>query len=314
MTTDPREYYAIHLPDGRYLHHLPHRLLEGIRPGGTLTLHSDTGQLTRVPGQSDWWAADHPVTGPVTARWTPYPETTSYRIKNPADANTVFPATVTVDEFRDMEDNLGGVVFRMYDPITQDQPEQSQALDAGPWRFLEGEQPPADGDRRWVVDLPASLTNHPEYRWWLPGKLTGLFDAVANHAKSKGVDRFGVGRSTVKFDGVEGHLRVDYAVPFQRPVTHQLTEDWKGKKLRRPETVQTMEKRRIVLPVPDAVHADNYAAALAQWNDECTRWTAAIDAEMGVKACNHCGGHGFIPDGLEQYTPAPASRNETPTP
>ncbi|MFJ2780236.1 hypothetical protein [Kitasatospora sp. NPDC087315] len=305
---DPREHYAIRTDDGHYLHHIPHHLLERYRPGDTVTLTSNGQPLTPTPGLRHWWTAEQPVTGPLTVHWTPYPKTIGYQLSDPTDESKQFPATITPAQHSDMRHDFGDVMYRLYDPVNEQQPKQHETLTTGPWRTLEGAPPPAEDDPRWVVDLPASLTNYPEYRWWLPGKLGGLYDAVEAHAKRKRTSLFGVGRSTAQYDGVEGHLRVEIDVPFARPVTRQKTTDWRGKKLKRPETVQETVKRKLVLPVPTWVHGDSYADALADWTAQFTFWTDLINSETGVKACNHCGGHGYIPNGAEKYTPAPASR------
>lgn len=309
-TNDPREYYVLHLPDGRYLHHVPQHI-PGLNSQSGTTLHSTEGPLTPLAGRPTWWAADHFVTGPVTARWTPYPQTTGYRLKNPDDETKHFPASLTTREFNVLEDRFGEVVFDLYAQVNEERPEQTEELNVGPWRLLEGELPPQEPDRRWIPDLPRSLATHPEYGWWLPGKLIGLFDAVKAHAESKRLGMFAVSQTTKKYDGVEGWLKVEYNVPFQRPVTRVQTHDFDGRKLRRPKTVPETVKRPLILPVPQWVTGDNYAAALTAWNAEYATWTALIDSMVGVKACNHCGGLGHVPDGAEQYTPAPVSRNET---
>ncbi|MFD4397248.1 hypothetical protein [Kitasatospora sp. NPDC058478] len=312
--TDPREHFAIR--DGaRYLYHLPSVVFWDQRNGGrasaTDALHGDGHPLTPLPGRRGWWAADREITT-VTATWTPRSEITGYTLTDPGYESAKYKSTLTPAEYRALRDEDGDHPYRIYDPVTQDQDPVTEEVACGPWLVLgSGEQPPATNDPRWVADLPRALTSHPEFRWWLPGKLTGLRAAVEAHAKKRTPGLFGVSTSKAKYDGVDGQLCVEVDVPFERPVTRQEDTDWMtGKKLRRPKTVRVTVKRKLVLPVPPSVHADNYAAALADWDTQYAYWTGLIDSEIGVRACNHCGGHGYIPDGAEEYTPAPASRKD----
>ncbi|MFI8085962.1 hypothetical protein ACIF6L_34870 [Kitasatospora sp. NPDC086009] len=306
---DPREHFAIRTDDGRYLYHVPlrHRV-EAFRADGAVTLLGDGEPLSRLHHNDAWWLTDQPVTA-FTVRWRPQPKTTAYTLDNPGMESSVFPASVSAADWEDFSERHGDKAWDFYSSVTEQQPERTDEIAGGPWRIIGGEAPPAEHDSRWVTSLPHALTNHPEYGWWMPGRLTGLRDAVQAHANKLGH----VDYASTPIDGnrASGMLNVRIKLPFQQPVTRQSDRAWDGRKLKKPRTVPVTAQFTLNLPVPVSVHGDTYAEALAAWNAQYAYWTDLIDhqAEAGVTACNTCMGHGYLPTDTA-HTPVPGPRNE----
>ncbi len=313
MTTPPasRELFAIRDDStGLYYYRVPNEMVRTASYREGFALFGGEQPMERLGDRSEWWACSAPVTT-LTASWTPEPMTVSYRLLDPAMESQAFPATLTPQQRTDLVRQYPDATRDLYEAVTEAQPRRTEALPGGPWRILAGDAPPAGGDPRWVADLPQALVNHPEYRWWLPGKVTGLRDAVNTFARRlPQVDTL-LTSSTRYGDLRDGLLKVVVEVPFERPVTRTRTHDrLTDKKLRRPVTETVTARFNLNLPVPDAVAGDTYTQALESWQEQYAFWTGLIAQQAGVSACNTCSGHGWVPDSQPEHTPLPSPRRD----
>ncbi|MFB8236161.1 hypothetical protein ACFC58_06375 [Kitasatospora purpeofusca] len=296
----PRDHFAIRdTATGRLFYYVPHELVRHTSYHSDFSLHAEGRPMERLSDSGNWWIATV-AAATLSASWTPSPVTTSFRLRDPATESKAFPATLTPQEWDDLRTRYRDAAHDLYQAVTEEQPRQWEDLPGGPWRILEGKAPPVDGDNRWVADLPQALINHPEYRWWLPGKLTGLRSAVLETArKLPQVDSW---RTTDPRTGDLVQAKVVVEVPFERPVTTVRTHDAQtGKKLRRPVTEEVKARFPMHLPIPDAVTGETYALALEAWQEAYDHWTDVIAQQAGASACNTCGGHGYVPRSPAKY-------------
>ncbi|WP_329492441.1 hypothetical protein OG618_37340 (plasmid) [Kitasatospora sp. NBC_01246] len=306
--TDPREHYAIRLDDGRHLYHLPGLFSWGgpFHDVTEVRIFGDGQPLTRLPDTA-WWSAPHAV-AEITASWRPRAKVTAHVLDDPDMASAALPLSVPADDWDSFVDRSHHGSPDFYHAVYEQQDTRTGPVPGGPWRVLGGEAPPTSADRRWVASLPHSLTNHPEYRWWFPGRLAGLRDAVRDYANTLPFVRFAsIPRTPNGQDQNEG-LDVAIGLPFQQPVTELSDYGQDGRKLRRPRTVPISARFALSLPVPSSVYGDTYAAALTEWNRLYAEFTALLDhqAQTGVKACNACAGHGYLPvDPTHASAPVP---------
>jgi hypothetical protein len=289
-------------PDGRWLYHLPAADAYGVT--GVLAEHAtpdgDTTRdtMTRI-GRGKWWSTSTKATRIVLTK-QPGAVTTGYVLEDPDAASVRFPATLTTTEWQ-LRIGQGtatdhDTLWSLYKSVREKQDPIEETID-GPFVVLEGGEPPAPDAPQWTVNLLDAVTQRPEYAHLFPGHIVGLRAHV-----HKLIDR--MPHVKYNFDGFKGvpGLHVTLRVPFEQPVTR-----WQadlsvrtGKPLRTGRTVPVTVERTLVLPVPDRVAADNYAAALTEWNTQVTYWTGLV-TDASAAACNHCHGTGHVPTGAEQY-------------
>jgi hypothetical protein len=288
--------YALKHPDGSWLYHLP-KPDTFTTPGNQIRITEFTGVF--ADGQpmeqlhGDWWATDHEATR-LSATAQPAPKTVSYRLRD-TDAESVrYPATLSGDEYRERRDDED--LWRLYDPVTEDQPALEHVYD-GPVMVLEGREPPAPGEPQWVADLPQVLTRRPEYRHLFPGHIPALDGYLMAVFKTMPYVDF-VGSN---FQNVPG-VHVSLKVPYDEPRTEFRARTGRnGKPLKSGYHVQVTVNRRLTLPIPSRVPGDTYEDALAAWREQVEFWKGVV-TEASVAACSHCDGKGFVAAGAEEYS------------
>lgn len=290
-------------PDGRWLYHLPGADAHDITavlaehataPGEPATRHP----MTRI-GQGKWWATDAEATRIILLK-QPTPLATGYILEDPETASVRYPATLTVAEWQDRREDATSAererLWDLYKSVTEPQDPFEEPVD-GPFVVLDGTEPPAPGGPPWTVNLVDAITQRPEYAHLFPGYLSGLCAHVKNL-----IDRIpGVKYNFDGYKGVPG-LHVTIQVPFEQPVTRWRADisHRTGKTLKTGRTVPVLVDRCLILPVPNRIAADNYAAAIAEWDAQVAYWTTQVK-EAAVAACNHCHGTGHVPSSAEQY-------------
>lgn len=289
--------YALKHPDGRWLYHLPKPSTFGTPGFGSRAevtgVFADGQPMEQL--HSDWWATDHEAIR-LTATAQPAAKTTGYRLTDPAAESARFPATLTVEEWAERSDQESDTLWTLYTNVHEEQPPLEHVYD-GPVRVLEGREPPAPGEPQWIADLPHLLTGRSEYRHLFPGKIPGLRKHL--HEAIKGMPNI-----RHCFDGYDGFtgLHVVVEVPFDQPQTRWVADLSRrtGKPLKTGRNVRATVTRTLNLPVPADVHANNYEAALAAWDEQVEFWLSVVrDAQ--VKACSACGGTGHVQHGSEKY-------------
>jgi hypothetical protein len=290
--------YALHHPDGRWLYHLPAPDAFG-KPGFTSRaevtgVYADGQPMEKLHG--DWWATDLEATR-LIATAQPRPKTVGYRLTDPSAESARFPATLTVEEWAERGDREGDTLWGLYTNVHEDLPALEHVYD-GPVMVLEGREPPSPDERQWIAQLPHALTERPEYRHLFPGRIPGLRTHLAEVVKT-------MPRVRHCFDNYQGYagLHVVLSVPFDQPQTR-----WKAdisrrtsKPLKTGRTVPVLVDRRLELPVPADVFADNYEAALTQWAVQVAFWTQLVESAT-VAACSACGGTGHVAHGADKYS------------
>lgn len=290
--------YALRHPDGRWLYHLPTPDAFGTPGFGSHArvtgVYADGQPMDKLHG--DWWATTREATR-LTTTAQPHAKTTGYRLTDPNAESVRYPATLTVEEWKERSDVEGDTLWTLYTNVHEEQPALEHIYD-GPVMVLEGRQPPAPDEPQWIAQLPHALTERPEYKHLFPGRITGLRDHVAKVIEN-------LPKVKHCFNGYQGHtglhvvIRVPYDVPrseFRRDTSRRT-----GKPLKTGRKVPVLVERRLNLPVPTDVHADTYEHALAMWDEQVTFWVQAVEV-ASVAACSHCDGTGHVPHGAEQYT------------
>ena len=288
--------YALKHPDGRWLYHLPRPDTFGVDDWGAMPItgvFADGQPMEKLP--RDWWAAPSEANR-LTATGQPSPKTTGYTLDNKDTESVRYPATLTVDAYRerrDEEDNL----WEFYTAVLEDQPPVEYVYD-GPVMVLEGREPPGPNEPQWVANLPHALTERPEYKHLFPGHIAGLVDHMKKIFEAMPRARYVL----LNFQNRPG-VYVDLRVPYDEPRT-----EWRadtsyrtGKKLKTGRTVPVLVSRSLTLPIGDRVAADTYEEALALWDQQVAHWTRVVE-EASVAACSHCDGKGYVPHGSEQHS------------
>ncbi|MFJ5926615.1 hypothetical protein ACIQF6_28830 [Kitasatospora sp. NPDC092948] len=287
---------------GEFFYYVPFDLVRNSSYRDGFALHADGHPMQRLSSGSNWWRC--PVwASTLTASWTPAPTVTAYRLHDPATESQAFPASLLPEQWYELRTKYRDAADDLYEPVTEERPRESETLPGGPWRVLEGQAPPVDGDDRWIVNLPQALAHHPEFRWWLPGKLTGLRNAVAKAVRKL------PNVTDVHWYNDSGPVRVVLTLPFERPLTREQTHSpTTGRKLRRPVSEEVTARIHLNLTIPDAVTGENYERALVAWQEEVGYWTGVITQHAQVSACNTCGGHGYVPTDPTPHAEAPSPR------
>ncbi|MEY9839525.1 hypothetical protein [Streptacidiphilus sp. EB103A] len=293
------EQYALALPDGRWLYHLPpergqaHQLIE---------MRADGQTMTRWNAGSHWWATDRQAQC-LTALLQPGPEIIGHRLREPDAVSERYPGELTPEQWRDRQ-AVGSreerdVLYELYSPLSRDQEPTEHELPS-PVRVLEGCEPPGPGDPPWVASLPSSLANRPEYLHCFPGRIPGLRAHVKAQVQA-------MRHVAYCFDGSAGEpdgLYVGIRVPFDRPKSRwQPDRGRRGQDLKRGREVPVLAEQRMYLPVPADVVAPTYGEALAAWHQQTAFWIDIARA-ANVKACNGCGGRGYVLD-ADKHAGAP---------
>jgi len=289
--------YALKHPDGRWLYHLPkpdafQSAGNRIRVTELTGVFADGRPMEKLHG--DWFATDRQAVR-LTATAQPGAKTVGYRLTDPAAESVRYPATLTVEEWRERSDSDESL-WQLYANVTEDQPALEHVYD-GPVTVLEGQEPPGPDEPQWVADLPQWLTQRPEYRHLFPGHIPGLIThLMAVFKEMPRVEH--VFHNFQSEPGVYVSLRVPYDVPRSewRAYTGR-----KGQPLKSGRNVAVTVNRRLTLPISGRVPADTYAQALVLWEQQVERWTRVVQ-EASVAACHHCDGHGFVASGSETYS------------
>ncbi|MFF7335386.1 hypothetical protein [Streptomyces sp. NPDC008150] len=284
--------YALHHPDGRWLYHLP-KLAGRDWQAKTTGMLADGQPMGALP--ADWWSAPAEASR-LTAVVQPAPKTVSYKLRDIATESVRYPATLTVTEFNDRDDDHD-TLWELYTSVTEDQPPVEHVFE-GPIVVLEGREPPQPGEPQWVADLPHFLTQRPEYRHLFPGHIPGL--VVHMMRAFEAMPR--VKHVFLNFQNRPG-IYVDVSVPYDEPRTEfRHDTSWRtGKKLKSGRTVPVTVSRTVTLPIPDRVPGATYEEALSSWHEQAAYWTGVVE-EISVAACHHCDGNGYVPQGSEKYS------------
>jgi len=285
--------YALKHPDGRWLYHLPKPGSDDFQYETVAGAFADGQQMEKL--HSDWWAASGEAAELMVAT-KPRQRTTGYRLVDPDTESVKYPATLTVDEW-DERREYDESMWQLYTGVREDLPPLEHVYD-GPIVVLEGREPPTPDEPQWIASLPHALTERPEYKHLFPGRIPGLRDHVHKVIEN-------LPKVKYCFNGYQGYtgLHIVIRVPYGEPRTEfrRDTSRRTGKPLKTGRTVPVLVERRLNLPVPADVHADNYEQALALWDEQVTFWVQAVEV-ASVAACSHCDGTGHVPHGAEQYT------------
>lgn len=286
--TDQPDQYAIHHPDGRWLYYLPnpHHQSESLRKG----VFADGDPMTAVDlggrYSSGWWAT-HRQAGEITAVYGSYATVTGHRLRETAALSERYPATLTPEEWRDHDDDN---MHRFYETLTEPAEDKTHVYD-GPFVVLESAGPAHTGDLAWVADLPASLSQRPEYAHCFPGYIPGLVSYVRELAqRMPHVEHAFVANRPGDPPGIKIHIRVPFADPkytFVHDTNHQ------GRKLKRGREIAQTVTDSFHLPVRDRVHGADFAEARRKWDEEVKMWTSIVRG-ADIAACNTCDGKGRI--------------------
>lgn len=289
--------YALKHPDGRWLYHLP--TPDTLKtPGNQLRLTELTGVF--ADGQpmeklhAGWWATGREATR-LTATARPGAKTVGYRLSDPTAESVRYPATLTVDEWKERREHDESM-WQLYTNVAEDQPALEHVYD-GPVVVLEGREPPTPDEPQWVAKLPHALTERPEYKHLFPGHIPGLDDHLMTLFKDMPYVDF----VSSNFQSRPG-VHVSLKVPYDEPRTGWRANTGRnGKPLKSGYHVQITVNRRITLPIPSRVPADTYEEALTSWHEQVEYWTGVVK-EASVAACSHCDGKGFVAHGSENYS------------
>jgi hypothetical protein len=296
MTDTNRRRYVVH-HDGQFLYYLDRADFDG-RDGKIeqLDLYADDTPMTRLDAKNyrgGWFAADHRARQ-ILVQDPPKRIPTGYTLTDPAMESAKYPAALTVEQWQ----ALGVDENRwQYGAEHREEPAELVALatDAGDWAQIEGMAPPetTEDTPAWAPDLMPGLMERREFHHLMPGRIPGLREHVY-----KRLERMvGMFRVTRDPSGKASGIYVRLQVPFEREVTHWKADIGRsGKELKSGKTVQTTVTRELRLPVPLDVPGENYAQALAAWDEGVEFWLGVVCASSAgaAKACNHCGGHGFV--------------------
>ncbi|MFI7089480.1 hypothetical protein ACIBUR_38580 [Streptomyces anulatus] len=295
------ENYTIRHPDGRWLYHLPAPSESHRAP--VTGMFADGRPMTALGnGRGTWWASDHQAEK-ITARMQPRPAPVRFELTDQSALSTRYPAQLSVENWRRKTDE-DHTFYRFYRAVTEEQPPLTYEYE-GPFRVLEGGEPPSPGAPSWIAALPRSLTERPEFLHCFPGYIPGLRSQLATRIKRMAHVQYCLdGR-----DGKPAGLYVTIRVPFHEPVSR-----WRPKlgrnmrELKSGTHAPVLATREMYLPVGDRVPADRYVDALEEWERQVAFWTELV-REAEVKACNNCGGTGHVLD-----TPTMPDRGTTPSP
>lgn len=288
--------YALKHPDGRWLYCLPQ--------SGTGRFASDTVTGAFADGQpmaklhDDWWSAAHEASR-LTTTSKVRAKNLGYRLNDSAVTSVRYPASLTREQFSERvgdSNDDGDTLYSLYSGVYEQQPDAEHVYD-GPVVVLEGREPPAPGEPKWIADLPHMLAERAEYRHLFPGHIPGLVDRMMRVFET--MPR--VEHVFLNFQNQSG-VYVSLRVPYDEPRT-----EWRaytgrnGQKLKSGRTVPVRVARSLTLPIVDRVAADSYADALTAWEQQVAYWTGVVES-ASVAACSHCDGRGYVADGSEQYS------------
>ena len=224
----------------------------------------------------------------------PDAKTIGYRLSDPAAESVRYPATLTVDEWRERRE-YDQNMWQFYTNVAEEQPSLEHVYD-GPVMVLEGREPPATDEPQWVAQLPHVLANRPEYLHLFPGHIPGLVSHLMDVFKAMPMVQY----VFLNFQNKPG-VYVDLRVPYDEPRTEWRANTGRnGKTLKSGRNVQVFVSRSVTLPITDRVAADTYEEALTLWEQQVAHWTRVVE-EASVAACSHCDGKGYVPHGSEQY-------------
>lgn len=238
-----------------------------------------------------WWSSDHPARQ-ITAKFRVGRKVVGHRLRDLGARSERFPEQLTMEQWR--ERISGGhedVFYELYEPLTEDQPEQDYVY--GPhFTVLDGTEPPSPDDPAWVAKLPYTLTQRTEYLHLFPGYMPGLLAELTAQIKALPHVEFCHTTRNGEPDG----LKVTIKVPFHQPVSR-----WKpniganGRELKSGRSLPVTVRHTMHLPVLDRVPGPDYATALTTWHELLQFWTGVV-GEANVRACNTCDGTGHVLD------------------
>jgi hypothetical protein len=296
MPGPTRRRYVVH-HDGQFLYYLD-RADFANRDGmiEKLDLYADDTPMTRLDAKNyrgGWFAADHRARE-ILVQDPPKQTPIGYTLSDPAMESAKYPLTITVEQWQDMS---GDENRWHYHGQYREEPGDRAALatDTGDWVQIEGTPPPkpADDALPWIPALLPGLMERAEYHHVMPGHIPGL----AAHVGKRLEHLLGPFRVSYDRSGQSAGISVTLMVPFERPVTRwQPNVGRGGKTLKSGKKVQTTVRREMRLPVPANASGENYAEALAIWDQAVEFWIGVVQSSAtgSAKACNHCAGHGFV--------------------
>lgn len=152
--------------------------------------------------------------------------------------------------------------------------------------------PPGTYNGTWVPDLVPSVLNRPEFAPWLPGRLTGFRAHVAETVeKMPHVTDVYCKRRGSSYEPGEGpYFKVRQLWEPPRTVTAHPNGDRRRKK----QTTETFVTVKV--PLSDvllSIRGSSLVDAISNW-DAALAETLASFEEIGVKACGHCDGKGWV--------------------
>lgn len=231
--------------------------------------------------------ADHKL-NTVTWTGTPTRHTTGWTLRDPSSASERFPTHITPDQFHALSRQDDDLVWRLYQPVTEDRPGSQTIVDFSHHQLLTGGGLDEHTQYRWYNGLGHQI--HAPFGHLRPGHLAGVWDLLADALRPLPHVR------SVSTSGNE--ITVYLSLPWDEPQTWWRDRyGARGQRLQRQEqVVSTHVDKHLALRPPRAIAAPNKAAAVT----ELRRLTAELVDQvmsMQVVACSSCKGHGYtIPD------------------
>lgn len=255
---------------------------------------ADGTRVTLEPTQRPGWYTAVPGLAAVEIVTPHVPTTVRWVLRDPATVSARFPQELSPEEYRN-SDEEEELLYSLYRAETEPTPATVTRVD-GPFQTLEGREPPGPDEPDWTANLPDLIRGRQEYAHLYPGHISGLRDHV--HKLIKAMPH--VSFAATNYDGYRG-ISVAVSVPYAPDITRwRANVGSRGQTLRTGRTVSETHVRHLRLPVPDRVTGDNYADALAQWDQAVEFWTALV-RDASVTACGHCKGTGVVEDGAVSY-------------
>lgn len=295
--TDTLKVYGLSHPDGRWFYRLPNLPRDFAWDKTVKAIEADGAPMAQHESKKGWWITDHKAER-IAIVFSKRPRTARWELVDETAQSVRYPAELSPQEFQDHPDydSHDEVLYRLYRSVNEVQPDETYTYE-GPYIVLEGREPPGPDEPAWHPDVLNDLSNTWEYQHLFPGRITGMRDILMNRFK----DMPHVEHVFANFQHKPG-VYVSMRLPYEEPVT-----EWKpdrsrrtGKPLKTGKRVPVRVARSMRLPIQDAVHGDNYAHALAQWNELLEYWTGQV-RDAAALACNHCGGEGFIVPAAQQH-------------
>lgn len=269
------ERYRLRDDDGVWWVHLgrlsyePQRVVA--RDGPSAAATTSEGVKGNLSG---WWGfLVQPAS--IEIHYPPRKVTTGWRLR-PEYAALAPPMAERYESWTELEKGAGERHIDFYEGEYRDeQPEPEYVTEFGP--CLDGSPPePLPFGLEWQPKLPWALTNRPEYGHLFPGSLSGGAAYLAAELQAA------FPQANVYHRHPDANVKVYRQVPFEPPKPRRTKRD------RDRAMVTRSAEFRLW-----SIEAPSRAAALAQLDLQIREAKAEVE-EMGLAACGHCGGLGYI--------------------